>query len=236
MNLDTHTNDTSFFIPFFQKVSVCWIEKTLNNPMESVERDTSHTLDCTNLPIYYPFFLSLSFFYDFSLGEILRTITSGPLFFQLFCSVVQIAACLNLLENVTIQIMKTNEALFITHFIFYLPQGFTTEIDIYSIESIFCVYLSIFCLFMYCLLTTRISMTFSLFRNVVWSGKWYGYPNEMQKMCIFILRYSQVDFEFDGLGIVPCDLEVFGKVTDIRTHKIVLFKKNLLFHYFSRYD
>lgn len=58
---------------------------------------------------------------------------------------------------------------------------------------------------------------------------WYGCPNDVQKFIILIVQRAYEVKPFVGLGLIPCTLEIFGRVILFLSISIDFFKRFIFF-------
>lgn len=89
--------------------------------------------------------------------------------------------------------------------------------DHFGLTTVKCwyfVYLTLFWMFLYCYIATRIAITFVWIGQAVHESYWYNYPVAVQQCLRLIIRRSQRPLKLNGLNIIQCNLEAFVSVRD----------------------
>lgn len=98
--------------------------------------------------------------------------------------------------------------------------------------NVVCLIGSLIWPFLYCYFATFASDRVAALSQTVFNTNWFDWPPEIQKYFILVIARSQKQFEFTGLGLLGCSLEVLGKVRALICSsgtKILM----LFFFYFS---
>lgn len=66
--------------------------------------------------------------------------------------------------------------------------------------------------FLFCVLSEHITTSLSKISNVFYGSLWYHLPPRHQKLITLAMARSQQEFHLEGLAIISCSLETFGKV------------------------
>lgn len=66
--------------------------------------------------------------------------------------------------------------------------------------------------FIFCFLSEHITTCLSKIPNVFYGSLWYHLPPPRQKLISLAIARSQQEFHLEGLGIMSCSLETFGRV------------------------
>lgn len=67
--------------------------------------------------------------------------------------------------------------------------------------------------FLFCFLSERITAALSKIGFAFYESLWLHLPTRQQKLLALTIARSQQDFYYEGLGIVYCSLETFGRVS-----------------------
>lgn len=67
--------------------------------------------------------------------------------------------------------------------------------------------------FLFCYLSERITVALSKIGVAFYESMWFHLPTRQQKLLALTIARSQQEFYYDGLGLVYCSLETFGRVS-----------------------
>ena len=85
--------------------------------------------------------------------------------------------------------------------------------------------------FLHCYFATFATERISSTGDAVWSTNWFDYSPEMRQYVPLIIARSQKPALFTGFNLMPCTLEMFGKVRIIlifvHTYRRTKMKKNV---------
>lgn len=93
--------------------------------------------------------------------------------------------------------------------------------------------LAVFCallwLVFFCRFATLAADRAAAIGDIAYDLNWFEYPVEMQKYVILIIGRTSKRDEFSGLGLIPCSMEMFGKVSIFPSNHL----KTLFLQFFS---
>lgn len=148
----------------------------------------------------------------------LRTMMSGPLFFELFTFVAFLAINVFIIDRVsktknTMQ-KKSRNRLTNNCCTFMFTQSIRED-NLLSYDTFFSLnnllIQTIFC-YVLCYFSTKMSFNASRFAAITYDSTWYEYPVEQQKCIIFMIERSQRSFDLSGYGIISCSMATFLSV------------------------
>lgn len=79
--------------------------------------------------------------------------------------------------------------------------------------DVLCLVCSLMWSFLFCYFANLATDHVSAIGDVAYCLNWFDHPVEMQKYLILIVARSHDRIYFTGLDLIPCTIEVFGKVT-----------------------
>ncbi|XP_031629238.1 putative odorant receptor 92a [Contarinia nasturtii] len=101
----------------------------------------------------------------------------------------------------------------------------TSSADIVLIiYHIICMGTSMLWPILFCYYGTHVINRISLIGFSAYDANWFEYPSVLQKYLILIIARSQEPIHFDGLNIIYCTLEVFGKLCKTSCSYYILFR------------
>lgn len=118
----------------------------------------------------------------------IQIIMSGPLFFDLFYSV-----------------------LFIAFSLFALDHSME-QINLNSIICIECLFFAILITYILCSLSEKMTQQSYRIGDTLFESKWYKLPIKEQKLLILFIQRSQKEFRLNGYKIIDCSLKTFVAV------------------------
>lgn len=83
------------------------------------------------------------------------------------------------------------------------------------VYHLICLFSSMCWPFLFCYYATLAIARISFMGDVAYNSNWVNYPPEFQKYIILIIARSQESIYFKGFGLIPCTLEIFGKVRSL---------------------
>lgn len=66
--------------------------------------------------------------------------------------------------------------------------------------------------FLFCHFGTIATERLQSFDIIAYNANWFDYPSDLRKFIILITAQSRTKINFNGLGLIGCNLEIFGKV------------------------
>lgn len=136
----------------------------------------------------------------------------GCLFVVVVGQMFHLAAAVFRFNMVTRKIYYSNHEKFVnSDFAFQME---TVDLTVLHIMS--GILTSASTLFLYCHFGVMASDSFSKYADCLYKMPWYELPINYQKYYLLMIQNSQMTLGFNGLGLVPINLETYTKVFDIQ--------------------